>query len=127
MDYPPAVTRVFNDLGIPPGDRQAPFEFVLDTGHTVALRQGGGRWFLCGFLNELPLGDGAEQILEGLIEDPFNARDCGCLCHEPAGGRLLYWTEILPAAAGSPPTPDVQAFLREVSDWARKVSQAGAL
>jgi hypothetical protein len=126
MEFPSTVTRVLDDLGIPPGERNDPLEFVLDTGHMVEIRQDAGRWFLCGLLNEIPIEE-PDRLLEGLIEAPFNVGDCGCLCHEPAGGRLIYWTEIFPELRESPPRPDVPAFLGEVSEWARKVSQADAL
>ena len=117
----------YNALAVPPDERQLPIQRVLDTGHIVEVRADRGRHFLCGLLHELPIPPN-DPLIESLLEEPFEADACGFLAWDPTEQRLVYWSEILLSedSAGTP-LPDIQAFLRELTALAKKVSLAGAL
>ena len=67
-------------------------------------------------------------LVESLLEEPFQTEHCGFLAYEPVEQRLIYWSEILPATEpGGAPTPDLFAFLRDLTNLSKKVSLAGAL
>ncbi len=123
---PSHVDALLELLAVPSDERQLPLQRILDTGHIVELRASEGRHFLCGLLHELPL-DPHDPLFEALLEEPFEADACGFLAWEPPEQRLIYWSEILPAGQGEPPTPDLPAFLRELTALSKKVSLAGAL
>jgi hypothetical protein len=117
----------FNALAVPAEERSLPLQRVLDTGHIVEIRAERGRYFLCGLLHELPL-EPHDPLVESLLEEPFQAHASGFLAYESSPGRLIYWSEILPATGfGDEPRPDLRAFLREITDLAKKVSLAGGL
>ena len=117
----------YNALAVPPDERQLPIQRVLDTGHIVEVRADRGRHFLCGLLHELPIPPN-DPLIESLVEEPFPSEASGFLAYEPTEERLVYWSEILPSedSAGTP-LPDLQAFLRELTELSKKVSLAGAL
>lgn len=127
MPHPAPVEFFFNALAVPADERSFPLQRVLDTGHIVEIRAERGRYFLCGLLHELPL-EPHDPLLESLLEEPFQANTSGFLAYESSPGRLVYWSEILPAAGfGDEPRPDLRAFLREITDLSKKVSLAGGL
>lgn len=124
---PSHVDALLELLAVPSDERQLPLQRILDTGHIVEIRVERGRHFLCGLLHELPITPN-DPLIEALLEEPFEADACGFLAWEPSEQRLIYWSEILPAAGpGEPPTPDLPAFLRELTALSKKVSLAGAL
>ena len=127
MPAPEPLDFFYNALAVPPDERQLPIQRVLDTGHIVELRAERGRHFLCGLLHEFPL-DPHDPLIEALLEEPFSSEASGFLAYEPTEERLVYWSEILPAAEqGGAPTPELSAFLRELTELSKKVSLAGAL
>jgi hypothetical protein len=124
---PSHVDALLELLAVPADERQLPLQRVLDTGHIVELRAERGRHFLCGLLHELPISPN-DPLIESLVEEPFPSEASGFLAYEPTEERLVYWSEILPAAEqGGAPLPDLQAFLRELTELSKKVSLAGAL
>jgi len=127
MTHPAPLEFYFNALAVPPDERQLPLQRVLDTGHLVEIRAERGRYFLCGLLHELPV-EPNDPLIESLLEEPFPSKASGFLAYEPVEERLVYWSEILPASEqGGAPTPDLPAFLRELTELSKKVSLAGAL
>lgn len=127
MQYPAPLEFFFNALAVPAEEWQLPLQRVLDTGHLVEIREDRGRHFLCGLLHELPL-EPNDPLIESLIEEPFQDGANGFLAYERSEERLVYWSEILPATEpGGAPTPDLQAFLRALTELAKKVSLAGGL
>jgi len=127
MQNPAPLEHFFNALAVPSGERQLPLQRVLDTGHILEIRAERGRYFLCGLLNELPV-EPNDSLIESLLEKPFPSEASGFLAYEPREERLVYWSEILPAVEqGGAPTPDLPAFLRELTELSKKVSLAGAL
>jgi hypothetical protein len=127
MPHPAPLEFFFNALAVPADERQLPLQRVLDTGHILEIRAERGRHFLCGLLNELPV-EPNDPLIELMLEEPFQPRASGFLAYEPMEERLVYWSEILPATeSGGAPSPDLPAFLRELTDRSKKVSLAGAL
>jgi hypothetical protein len=127
MPHSAPLEFFFNALAVPPDERQLPLQRELDTGHLVEIRAERGRHFLIGLLHELPI-EPNNPLIESLLEEPFQQKHCGFLAYEPIGERLVYWSEILPAAEpGGLPTPDLSAFLRDLTEFSKKVSLAGAL
>jgi len=117
----------FTALAVPAEERALPLQRVLDTGHIVEIRAERGRHFLCGLLHELPV-EPHDPWIESLLEEPFQAGASGFPAYESTTGRLIYWSEILPATEpGGAPRPDLPAFLRELTDLSKKVSLAGGL
>jgi hypothetical protein len=127
MPHPAPLEFFFNALAVPSDERQLPLQRVLDTGHILEIRAERGRHFLCGLLNELPV-EPNDPLIESMLEEPFQPRASGFLAYEPMEERLVYWSEILPATEpGGAPSPDLPAFLRELTELSKKVSLAGAL
>lgn len=127
MPHPAPLEFFFNALAVPPEERQLPLQRELDTGHLVEIRAERGRHFLIGLLHELPV-EPNNPLIESLLEEPFQPEHCGFLAYEPVEEHLVYWSEILPAAEpGGLPTPDLFAFLRDLTEFSKKVSLAGAL
>ena len=127
MPHPAPLEFFFNALAVPSDERQLPLQRVLDTGHILEIRAERGRHFLCGLLNELPV-EPNDPLIESLLEESFQPRASGFLAYEPMEERLVYWSEILPATEpGGAPSPDLPAFLRELTELSKKVSLAGAL
>jgi hypothetical protein len=127
MPHPAPLEFFFSALAVPADERQLPLQRVLDTGHILEIRAERGRHFLCGLLNELPV-EPNDPLIESLLEEPFQPRASGFLAYEPMEERLVYWSEILPATEpGGAPSPDLPAFLRELTELSKKVSLAGAL
>ena len=127
MPHPARLEFFFSALAVPADERQLPLQRVLDTGHILEIRAERGRHFLCGLLNELPV-EPNDPLIESLLEEPFQPRASGFLAYEPMEERLVYWSEILPATEpGGAPSPDLPAFLRELTELSKKVSLAGAL
>lgn len=124
---PAHVDILLEKLAVPEDERKLPIQRVLDSGHLLEVRSDRGRHFLCGLLHELPV-EPNDPLIESLIEEPFQAGLSGFLGYEPTPGHLVYWSEILPATerTGSP-TPDLSAFLREITELSKKVSLAGGL
>lgn len=121
------VSGVLEFLAVPADERHLPLQRVLDTGHLVEIRAERGRHFLCGLLHEFSV-EPSNPLIESLLEEPFQAGATGFLAYEPMDERLVYWSEILPATEpGGAPTPDLPAFLRELTELAKKVSLAGGL
>lgn len=117
----------YSALAVPLDERELPLQRELDTGHLVEIRAERGRHFLIGLLHELPV-EPNNPLIESLLEEPFQQKHCGFLAYEPIAERLVYWSEILPAAEPSGlPTPDLSAFLRDLTEFSKKVSLAGAL
>jgi hypothetical protein len=127
MPNPDPLEFFYNALAVPSDERELPLQRVLDTGHIVELRADGGRHFLCGLLHELPL-DPHDPLIETLLEEAFQPGACGFLAWESSEKRLIYWSEIRPSTEFTgAPTPDLQAFLRELTALSKKVLLAGAL
>jgi hypothetical protein len=127
MPHPAPLEFFFNVLAVPLDERQLPLQRVLDTGHILEIRAERGRHFLCGLLNELPV-EPNDSLIESLLEEPFQPRASGFLAYEPMEERLVYSSEILSATEpGGAPSPDLPAFLRELTELSKKVSLAGAL
>ena len=127
MPHPAHLEFFFNALGVSEEERALPLQRVLGSGHLVEIRAERGRHFLCGLLNELPV-EPNDPLIESLLEEPFQPRASGFLAYEPMEERLVYWSEILPATEpGGAPSPDLPAFLRELTELSKKVSLAGAL
>ena len=127
MPHPAPLDFFFSALAVPADERQLPLQRVLDTGHLVEIRAERGRHFLIGLLHELSV-EPNNPLIESLLEEPFHPEHCGFLAYEPIEERLVYWSEILPAAElGASPTPDLSAFLIDLTELSKKVSLAGAL
>ncbi len=127
MPHPDPLEYFYNALAVPPDERQLPLQRILDTGHIVELRVDRGRHFLCGLLHELPITPN-DPLIESLLEEAFPSEASGYLAYEPTEERLVYWSEILPSEdSAETPLPDLQAFLRELTELSKKVSLAGAL
>lgn len=118
---PAHVSRVLDFLGVPPEDRDFPVERVLETGHLIEIRVNDGRYYICGQIHEFPI-PADDPFLERLIEESFEASALGFLAYEPTTERVLYWSEILADAYGKPPSLNIPAFLREVTEISKKVS-----
>jgi len=118
---PAHVSRVLDFLGVPPEQRDFPVERVLETGHSIEIRDNCGRHYLCAQIHEFPI-PADDPVLEGLIEESFNASALGFLAYEPTTKSVLYWSEILAGTYGKPPSPNIPAFLREVTEISKKVS-----
>jgi hypothetical protein len=124
---PAHVASVLEILGVPADERECPVQRVLDSGHILEIRAERGRHFLCGLIHELPV-EPNDPLIESLLEEPFQPDPSGFLAYEPKEQRLIYWSEILPATEpGGAPTPDLSAFLRDLTNLSKKVSLAGAL
>jgi hypothetical protein len=127
MPHPAPLEFFFNALAVPADERELPLQRVLDTGHILEIRAERGRHFLCGLLHELPL-EPNDPLIESLLEEPFQPDASGFLAYEPTEQCLIYWSEILPATEqGGAPTPDLLAFLRDLTNLSKKVSLTGAL
>jgi hypothetical protein len=124
---PAYVEAVLEKLDVPLDERFLPLQRVLNTGHILEIRVAQGRHYLCAFLNESAI-EPDDRLLESLLEEAFQSRASGFLAYESADQRLIYWSEILPAAEpGGAPRPDLLVFLREVTELSKKVSLAGGL
>ena len=127
MPHPAPLEFFFNALAVPADERHLPLQRVLDTGHILEIRAERGRHFLCGLPHELPI-EPDDSLLESILEQPLNSDACGFVAYEPSNGQLILWSEILPATEpGGAPSPELQAFLRELTELSKKVSLAGAL
>jgi hypothetical protein len=127
MPLPSPLEFFFNALAVPADERELPLQRVMDTGHILEIRAERGRHFLCGLIHELPV-EPNDPLIESLLEEPFQPDPSGFLAYEPKEQRLIYWSEILPATEpGGAPTPDLSAFLRDLTNLSKKVSLAGAL
>jgi hypothetical protein len=127
MPHPDPLEYFYNALAVPPDERQLPLQRILDTSHIVELRVDRGRHFLCGLLHELPITPN-DPLIESLLEEAFPSEASGYLAYEPTEERFVYWSEILPSEdSAETPLPDLQAFLRELTELSKKVSLAGAL
>lgn len=123
-NLPYHLSAFCDQLGVPESERALPIELVLNDAFLVEIREHDRRFYLCGQLNEIAI-ESENQVLERFLEDPMPASACGFLAYESFTGRLLYWSEILPSPKNMPAKPDLQSFLREMSNLCKKVSIEG--
>lgn len=124
---PPHVEAFFNSLAVPAEERGLPCQRILSNGHLVEIRADQGRFYLCGLPHELPI-EPVDSLLESILEQPFPSEASGFIAYEHANGQLILWNEILPGEKpGDSPRPDLESFLKELTELSKKVSLAGAL
>jgi len=123
-NLPHHLSAFCNRLGVSESERTLPIELVVNDAFLVEIREHDRRFYLCGQLNEIAIAS-EHPVLERFLEDPMPLSACGFPAYESSTGRLLYWSEILPGPQGMAPKPDLQSFLREMSNLCKKVSLEG--